>query len=76
LPDGFPTNQKPFASLSSPGGEETGEGERQNKIHSGSHPSQNEFRKRVPVRLHLISVIAKLRAPSRRDPLPLRNAEL
>ncbi len=26
------------------------------------------------VRLHLISLIAKLRAPSRRDPLPLRNA--
>jgi hypothetical protein len=42
-----------------------------------NRPSQNEFRKSVPVRLHplscdfsatsLISVIAKLRAPSRRD---------
>ena len=27
-----------------------GEGERPNKIHSGSRPSQNEYRKRVPVR--------------------------
>jgi hypothetical protein len=32
-----------------------------------NRPSQNEYRKRVPIRLHLISVIAKLRAPSRRD---------
>ena len=42
-------SQKPFATLSSPGGEETGEGERQNQIHSGSRPSQTEFRKRVPL---------------------------
>jgi hypothetical protein len=41
-----------------------------------NRPSQNEYRKRVPVRLHLISVIAKLRAPSRSDPLPLRHAAL
>jgi hypothetical protein len=50
-----------------------------------SRPFPNEFRKRVPVRLHplscdfsatsLISVIAKLRAKSRRDPLPRRNSE-
>src|ERR1019366_10570601 len=38
-----------------------------------NRPSQNEYRKRVPVRLHQISVIAKLCATSRRDPLPLRN---
>ena len=50
-----------------------------------NRPSQNEYRKRVPVRLHplscdfsatsLISVIAKLRAPSRRAPLPRRHSE-
>src|SRR5208283_4081506 len=50
-----------------------------------NRPSQTEYRKRVPVRLrcastrqvrlHLISVIAKLRAPSRRDPLPRRHSE-
>ena len=31
--------------------------------------------KRVPVRLHLISVIAKHHAPSQRDPLPLRHLD-
>ena len=48
-------------------------------------PSDNKFRKRIPVRLHplscdfsatsLISVIAKHRATSRRDPLPMRHSE-
>jgi len=32
-----------------------GEGGRQNKIHSAVRPSQNEFWKRVPLRLHQIS---------------------
>jgi hypothetical protein len=46
--DGQPSaNQKSFAALSSPGGEETGEGGRPNKIHSGNRPSQKESRKRA-----------------------------
>jgi hypothetical protein len=41
-----------------------------------NRPSRNEIRKTVPIRLHLIFVIAKHRAPSRRAPLPrgIRNA--
>jgi hypothetical protein len=53
--------------LSSPGGEETGEGGRQNQIHSAVRPSQNEYRKRVPVRLHQISVIASASCASPRE---------
>jgi len=49
-------NQKSFAALSSPGGEETGEGGRQNtNLIRPNRPSQNEYRKRVPVRLHPLS---------------------
>jgi hypothetical protein len=43
-----------------------------------NRPSQNEFRKRVPIRLHQISVFAKLRRDeSARQvrPLPMRNSD-
>ncbi|MGP8019630.1 MAG: hypothetical protein ACLPRE_01335, partial [Limisphaerales bacterium] len=44
----FSASQKPFASLSSPGGEDTGEGERQNKIHSPIvHPKMNSGKESV-----------------------------
>ena len=47
-----------------------GEGGRQNIIHSGNHPSQNEYRKRVPVRLHQISVIASASCASPCEIMP------
>jgi hypothetical protein len=67
-------NQKPFAALSSPGGEETGEGERHNKIHSGNPPSENKYRKRA-VQVRNAPVFAPVFTALRRGELLRRGRE-